>query len=280
MSDGEAARWRTAGEPGGEDGGNPGPRLRATTGAVRDLVTAAGRVTVLTGAGVSTGAGTPDLRGPEGLWWRDPAGRRTVEFQAYREDPELRVTAWRMRRDHPVWRAEPNPAHRAVVDLERSGRLVAVVTQNTDGLHQRAGSDPSRVLELRGTVHETECLGCGWLAPTREVLARVEAGEPDPPCPDCGGILKVATVSPGQALDPDVLHAAVTAVQDSELLLAVGTSLTEQVVASLAEIAVRSGGRLVVVNAEPTPHDGIAAACLHGDVVEVLPLVLRDLPVR
>ncbi len=238
---------------------------------------AASAVTVLTGAGISTESGIPDFRGPQGVWTLNPGAQRMFDLEAYRTDPELRRQAWRNRRAHPAWTARPNAGHRALVDLERSGRLLAVVTQNIDGLHQRAGNDPARVLEVHGTIHEVKCLGCGRRQPTQAALARVEAGEEDPACTACGGVLKTATISFGQALRREVLAAAIAAAREAELFLAVGSSLTVLPAASLAEIAARSGARLVVVNAEATPYDALASATIRSPIGSVLPLLVREL---
>ena len=237
----------------------------------------AGRVAVLTGAGISTDSGIPDFRGPQGLWTREPAAQRLFDLSSYLADPQLRISAWQRRREHPAWSAEPNQGHRALVDLERTGRLSAVVTQNIDGLHQRAGQDPDRVLEIHGTIHRTQCVDCGWQGPTAAVLARVEAGEQDPPCTDCGGILKTATISFGQPLRRELLRAAVRVARDCDLFLAVGSSLTVQPVASLPEVALRSGARLVLVNAQPTPYDRVAAVRISRPIGEVLPDLVRAL---
>ncbi len=192
----------------------------------------------------------------------------------YVRDPDLRVKAWINRRDHPAWTAQPNPGHLALVELERSGRLRALLTQNIDGLHQRAGSAPDKVLELHGTLFGVECLQCNARTSMEEALARVAAGEPDPPCLICGGVLKAATISFGQALRAEVLDAAVRAAADCEVFLTVGTSLQVQPAAGLCEVAVARGAKLVIVNADPTPYDGIAAALLRGEISDVLPALL------
>jgi len=242
---------------------------------VRRWVQAARRVTVLTGAGISTESGIPDFRGPQGVWTRDPSAARLFTLQNYVADPDVRRRAWEGRRDHPAWAAEPNTGHRALVALERAGRLRAVVTQNIDGLHLRAGHDPARVIEIHGTLFDVECLDCGHATTMRENLDRVAAGDPDPACLACGGIQKAATISFGQALKPDVLDAAWQAAHDCDLLLAVGTTLQVQPAAGLAEVAVRSGARLVVVNRDPTPYDGLAAATLRDPIGEVLPRLVE-----
>lgn len=234
----------------------------------------AGRVTVLTGAGISTDSGIPDYRGPNGLWTRDPLAQRLGTLQAYLDDPEARRRAWRGRREHGAWRAEPNPGHRALVDLERTGRLVALLTQNVDGLHQRAGSAPGLVVELHGTIWFAECLACAARTPMPEELDRVAAGEPDPACRRCGGILKSATVSFGQPLDRAVLSGAVAAARAAEVFLVVGSSLTVQPVAGLCRVAVDAGAALVIVNASPTPYDELAAAVLREPISAVLPILV------
>ena len=178
-----------------------------------------------------------------------------------------------MRRD-TARDARPNAGHAALVDLERQGRLRALLTQNVDGLHQAAGSSPESVLELHGTVHAVECLGCGDRTTMAEALARVAAGEPDPACRVCGGILKSATVSFGQALDPAVVEAAVAAATDCDVFLAVGTSLTVHPAAGLTDLAQQSGARVVVVNAEPTPYDDLADLVVREPIGTSLPGLL------
>ncbi|MGZ4149555.1 MAG: SIR2 family NAD-dependent protein deacylase [Actinomycetota bacterium] len=234
----------------------------------------AGAVTVLTGAGISTGSGIPDFRGPQGVWTKDPRAQVLVTIDAYLADPQVRVRAWQERLRHPAWSARPNAGHRALVDLERTGRLRAIATQNIDGLHQAAGSDPSLVLELHGTIRRAVCLSCGREVPMREALDRVEAGEPDPACLVCGGILKSATVSFGQSLDLDVLAAAIAAAKAADVFLAVGTSLQVTPAAGLCDLAVDEGARLVVLNAEPTPYDGAAAAVLREPIEEILSAIV------
>lgn len=235
-------------------------------------------VTALTGAGISTGSGIPDFRGPRGLWTTGPSAAALSSIDAYLADPEVRRRAWRSRRDHPAWSARPNAGHRALVDLERAGKLHAIVTQNVDGLHQRAGSALERVIEVHGTVFFAECLSCGVRTPMQEVLARVAAGEDDPPCRDCGGIQKSATISFGQTLDPRVFDAAVRAARACDLFLALGSSLTVHPAAGLYGEAVDHGARLVIVNAQPTPYDEIADAVIRRPIGEVLPsLVARAL---
>ena len=251
--------------------------MSADEDAVREWLLAARQVTVLTGAGISTESGIPDFRGPQGVWTKDPSAAALFTLENYLLDPEIRRRSWQGRRDHPAWRAEPNAGHLALVDLERSGRLRAVVTQNIDGLHLRAGHDPDRVLEIHGTLYAVDCLQCGRTTTMRENLDRVEAGDPDPHCLVCGGIQKAATISFGQALKPDVLERSMAAARDCDLLMAVGTTLTVQPAAGLAEVAARAGARLVIVNRDPTPYDDLASATLREPIGQVLPRLVAPL---
>lgn len=242
-----------------------------------DLLDSARRITVLTGAGISTDSGIPDYRGPNGLWTRNPEAARMSSLADYVADPDVRRRAWRSRQTHPAWTAEPNDGHRALVHLERSGRLVALLTQNVDGLHQRAGSDPDRVVELHGTIWWAECLDCRMRTPMADELARVSDDVPDPACRSCGGILKSATISFGQQLDPDVVERAVRAASSCDLFLAIGSSLTVQPAAALCHVAVDAGADLVVVNAEPTPYDALASLVIRDPIGETLPELVNSL---
>lgn len=227
-------------------------------------------VVVLTGAGISTESGIPDFRGPDGVWTRDPAAERLSNIGYYIADARVRRESWQRRAEHPAWTAQPNAGHRALVEVERGGRLDLLVTQNIDGLHLAAGSSPDRLIEIHGTIRDTACLSCGDRRPMPEALERVRAGDADPPCLVCGGILKSATVSFGQNLDPRALARAETAAAECDLFLAVGTSLTVYPVARLPERALAGSARLVIINAEPTPLDDRAHAVLRGSAGEVL----------
>jgi NAD-dependent deacetylase len=241
---------------------------------VPDWLTAARRIFVLSGAGISTDSGIPDYRGPEGVWTRDPDAEKLVTLSYYLADPDIRRRAWQMRRDLQGGDVAPNAGHEAVADLERQGRLLALITQNVDGLHQAAGSSPERVLEVHGTVHEVECLSCADRTTMRSALERVDAGEPDPACLLCGGILKSATVSFGQELDEQLLEVAAEAAADCDVFLAVGTSLQVWPVAGLTEIAAASHARIVIVNAEPTPFDDLADLVVREPIGTALPRLL------
>ena len=241
------------------------------TSKAEQLLAGAQRVTVLTGAGISTSSGIPDFRGPQGVWTKDPSAQQLFTLQNYLADPDVRERAWRERRENGGWDAQPTAGHRALVDLERSGRLRTIVTQNIDGLHQAAGSAPEKVIEIHGTMWFVDCMSCGDRMPPRAARDRVEAGEADPACRDCGGILKTATISFGQALDEDVMDAAIDAARDCDVFLAIGTSLQVYPAAGLVDLAEGMGARVVVINAEPTPYDGGADAVLRDPIDEVLP---------
>ncbi|GAB2751564.1 NAD-dependent protein deacetylase [Salinifilum aidingensis] len=244
----------------------------------REVFAGARRVTALTGAGLSTASGIPDFRGPNGVWTKNPAAQRLTDIDSYVADPEVRKQAWLARAENPAWQAEPNAAHRAFVDLDRAGRLQAVLTQNIDELHQRAGLSRDRVLELHGTMFRVTCLDCGGTGRMRDALRRVEDGEEDPACLDCGGILKSATISFGQALDQEVIRRAEQAAVDCDVFLAAGTSLTVHPAAGFAQLASCAGAELVICNAEPTPYDHLAAAVLSEPLVEVLPALAAAAP--
>jgi NAD-dependent deacetylase len=232
------------------------------------------RIVVLTGAGISTESGIPDFRGPNGVWTKNPAAARLADIDTYLSDPVVRREAWIERMNHPAWTAKPSVGHRALVDLEQTGRILALATQNIDGLHSAAGTSPRVLLELHGTIWRSRCLSCGFESPMQTQLDRVREGDPDPRCVVCGGIQRSATIAFGQSLDQDVLEAAYIAAEASDLFLAVGSSLTVQPAAQLCVLAKDSGARLVIVNADPTPYDPIADAVIPGRIGEVIPGLL------
>ncbi|MFF5007361.1 NAD-dependent deacetylase [Streptomyces phaeochromogenes] len=234
-------------------------------------------VALLSGAGVSTDSGIPDYRGPNGLWQRDPEAQKLVTYEYYMGDPEIRRRSWQLRRKNRTLQAEPNAAHLAVAELERAGVPVRVITQNVDGLHQLAGLPARKVLELHGSARSFVCTKCRARGPMEDALARVEAGEEDPPCLECGGILKSATVFFGERLDPVVLGEAVAITKACHVFIAVGTSLQVQPAAGLAGIAADHDARVVIVNAEPTPYDDRADEVVREPIGTALPALLRSL---
>jgi NAD-dependent deacetylase len=259
-----------------------GPLTKDDNVSIIDLPGAASWLTgvrhlaVLTGAGISTDSGIPDFRGPSGVWTRDPAAEKMSTYHAYVADRALRLRSWQNRLTHPAWTAEPNSAHLALARIA-DHIDTWVITQNIDGLHQRAGVRADRVLELHGTMHEVVCVGCGSRTGMPEALARVRAGEGDPSCTDCGGILKSATVMFGQPLDPEVLASAINAAQAADLLLAIGSTLIVEPAASLCAVAVRAGARLVVVNRDATPYDAIATAIVRQPIGDAVPAIAERL---
>lgn len=240
---------------------------------VHRWVQAADRIVVLSGAGISTDSGVPDFRGPKGLWTTNPMAEKASHIEHYVNDPEVRRMAWRQRVRHEAWSAEPNAGHLAIVELERQGWLHTLLTQNIDGLHQAAGNSPALVVEVHGTMREVVCLDCEDRAPMQRALERVRAGEEDPHCLGCGGMLKSATVSFGQSLDPEALRRAERAALAADLLLAVGSTLTVFPIADVPRVAKAAGARVVVVNGEPTAFDRDADAVLRGPIGDILPAI-------
>jgi NAD-dependent deacetylase len=232
-------------------------------------------VAVLTGAGVSTDSGIPDFRGPQGVWTRDPAAEKLFTYDNYLADPEVRRSSWLARLESPAWEAEPNAAHQALVKMEHCGVPVRILTQNIDGLHQKAGSNPRKVIELHGTMFSVECMGCAAVSTMRQALDRVEAGDPDPRCLRCNGILKAGTVMFGEMLDPDMLEQAARAAMACEEFWAVGTSLRVDPAATLCGVAVECGARLTIINAEPTPYDELAAEVIREPIGVALPRLVE-----
>jgi NAD-dependent deacetylase len=264
-----------------------GSAITGKTAAMTDIeqieqaaawVAAAERIVVLSGAGLSTDSGIPDFRGPKGLWTTNPAAERASTLEHYLADGELRKLAWQNRLDAPAFSAQPNDGHRAIVELERRGQVEAIVTQNIDGLHQAAGNDPAKVIEVHGTVHWSRCWGCNDRRPMTEMLDRVRAGEADPDCELCGGVIKSDTILFGQQLVPHVIDAAMAAAERCDLVLAVGSTLSVFPAANVVPRAKSAGARVVIVNGEPTKMDRFADALLLGSLSEILPQLVGSDP--
>lgn len=242
------------------------------------LIAGASRVVVLTGAGISTDSRIPDFRGPQGVWTKNPGAEKQATIQNYVADPDVRRQAWRSRLDSPMWSAEPNFGHFALLELERQRKLHLLITQNVDGLHHEAGSRPDRIVEVHGTAREVVCLRCDYAAPMQVALDRVRQGEDDPTCPECAGILKSATISFGQSLVVEDLERAQTAAETCDLLLAVGTTLAVFPIANVVPVAKRSGAKVIIVNGSPTEMDSLADVVVRGSISEVLPAILAPPP--
>ncbi len=259
---------------------NGSPDVNAEPGAAamdagRELIAAASNIAVLTGAGISTDSGLPDFRGPNGIWTKNPEAEKASTISNYVNEPEVRKVNWKLRADGKLWaNVAPNDGHRALLPLQERGVLHTLVTQNVDELHQMSGIDPDLVVEIHGTTRKAGCLSCDYLTTMDAVVDRVRAGEEDPDCPECGGIMKSATISFGQALIAADLQRAQQAADAADLLLAIGSSLTVNPIASIVPRAVRGGAKLVIVNGEPTPFDSIADAVVNASISEVLPSLI------
>ncbi len=238
------------------------------------VLAAARRVVVLTGAGISTDSGIPDFRGPQGVWTKNPKAERMSSLSHYLNDSEVRELSWQSRLANPAWHAQPNDGHRALVDLERSGRLHTLVTQNIDELHQRAGSSPDVVVEVHGTMRQALCWSCRRQWRMEVFLERVRAGERDPRCPDCGGIVKSATISFGQSLVEADINRAMEAATLADVLLCVGSTLSVGPVNQMVPTAYRSGATIVILNGEPTEMDRLATVMLRGPIGTLLPALV------
>lgn len=252
------------------------------TAALTELLRRSERIVAFTGAGISTESGIPDFRSPGGVWTRyDP---RDFTFDRYVESAEVRANSWAMRREFFAKQVSPNAAHLALARLADAGRMLGVVTQNIDGLHQLAGSP--NVVEIHGTARTVMCIGaaptmgtpdgCGFTAPHTWAMDRLDAGEDDPACPECGGLVKSATVSFGQMLLPGVVEAALSLVESADLLIAIGSSLQVYPAAELPVAAVDAGAALAIVNDEPTPLDSLASVVVRGRAGEVLPPAIES----
>ncbi len=222
-----------------------------------------------TGAGISTESGIPDFRSPGGVWSK----YRTVYFDEFLRSPAARREYWRQKAEahDGMVRAQPNVAHRTLARWEEIGKLRGVITQNIDGLHQLAGS--RRVLELHGTAREVACLDCGWRTDADPLVRQFLQTGQVPDCPQCGGRLKHATVSFGQALPEPVLREAVQWARDCDLFLAMGSSLVVEPAASLPAIAKQSGAKLVIINRDPTPRDALADLVIRAQLGRTLAAV-------
>ena len=238
------------------------------------LIARSHRILALTGAGLSTASGIPDFRGPQGRWTQDPDAEKVSTLSYYLGDEDIRRKAWRFRSTSPALTAAPNPAHLALVGLERAGRLAGIVTQNTDGLHLAAGSGADLVHEVHGNARTWRCEDCERTGPMSEMVEQVLAGDDDPRCPGCGGITRATVILFEEALDPEVLQATVALAEQADLVLAIGTSLTVHPVAGLVPFAFGHSARVVIVNAQETPYDYLADAILRDPIEEVLPRIV------
>ncbi|MDE0885180.1 MAG: NAD-dependent deacetylase [Myxococcota bacterium] len=253
---------------------SPNSDLEAAIAHSRELIDQAERIVVLTGAGISTDSGIPDFRGPKGVWTRNPEAEKMATLQHYMGDPAVRERSWQMKLEHVENVRAPNPGHAALVELERRGKLDTLITQNVDGLHHDAGHAAHRVVEIHGTLREVVCMECSERAPMERALARVRAGERDPECRSCGGILKSATISFGQGLVADDLQRCERAALACDLMFAIGTTLGVYPVAGVVPAAREAGAGVIILNAEATEMDALAHVILRGPISEILPQLI------
>ena len=251
----------------------PFESLKQAVEHAQQIVATSSRITVLTGAGISTDSGIPDFRGPNGLWTKNPDSERAATLAFYLQDEELRQRSWQNRLKWINNNPQPNDGHRALIALERRNALLAIVTQNVDELHQRAGHDPEKVFEVHGTLHRTCCWGCKDRRPMTEALARVQAGDVDPKCELCGGILKSDTILFGQSLDQVVMQKAMQVSSECDVFLAIGTSLSVFPACNTLPRAKSCGAKIVIVNGQPTEMDMYADAIVNAPIAEVLPQI-------
>lgn len=251
------------------------PILDTLTTRAVSLIRGASAIVAMTGAGISTESGIPDYRGPGGVW-ETQAPPTIGDFLV---NPETRREFWRRRlSDYPTLVArEPNSGHQALADLERRGTLLATVTQNIDGLHQKAGNSDRRVIELHGNAHQLRCVDCGAVFAAPEIQHRLEAGDPEPVCTACGGILRSGTVLFGDPMPKAALDLSIAAARACDVLLIVGSSLVVNPAARLPEIARRHGASLIVINRTPTPVDDVADVRIQGEAGPVLSNLVRGL---
>jgi NAD-dependent deacetylase len=236
----------------------------------RKLVRGAKHILVFTGAGISTGSGIPDFRGPDGLWTK----REPVLYRDFINSTKAKQDYWRYKAEtFPAFKAAvPNAAHKAVVRLETEGRLLALVTQNIDNLHRLAGTGPDRLVELHGSGLYAECLDCLTWTSMEEAVAAFNADGAPPQCA-CGGWLKPGVIMFGQQLESESLIKAFRAAEQCDLAVAVGSSLSVEPAASVPMAAKAAGKPYIIVNSGPTAHDGAADVKLDGDACEILSVI-------
>jgi NAD-dependent deacetylase len=234
-----------------------------------ELIIAAKKLVVFTGAGISTESGIPDFRSPGGIWSRfDP---EDFTYQKFTTDVEARRKQWRMLGEgHLTTEAQPNLAHYAIAELDRLGKLDCVITQNVDNLHHKAGVPAEKIFELHGNVQWAVCLSCGRRYPFEQIKARLEGGEEIPECEACQGMLKPDAVLFGEALPQDVLEEASQRSSDCDLFIVVGSTLVVYPAAYMPVYAVRGGAKLIIVNLSDTPLDAQAAVLIRAKAGEAM----------
>jgi len=243
--------------------------------ALADLLRESRRAVIFTGAGMSTESGIPDFRSPGGIWMK----MQPIPFQDYLSDPEARRLSWQRRFEmEETWaRVEPNDGHRAVAELVAQGRASHVITQNIEGLHQISGIPPAQVVELHGTTRHAKCLDCGTRMEIPDIRVHVERHGEAPDCAQCGGIIKTATISFGQAMPELEMARADAAAKACDLMLVLGSSLVVYPAAGFPLLAKRHGAKLAILNREETPLDRFADLSIHGEIGAILPSIVDSL---
>ncbi len=232
------------------------------------------RMLAFTGAGISTESGIPDFRGPDGVWTKvDPS---EFTYDKFVNQASTRIKSWERAREHRRLDAKPNPGHHALVKLWKAGHLIGCVTQNVDGLHQKAGLPDEAVIELHGNAHSTTCLNCRRSWPTPDVIARVEAGEADPGCTECGGILKIDVISFGQMMPEPEVEKAYQLARECDVVLAIGSTLSVFPAAFVPLAALENGALFVIINEGETDQDHLAHIKLEGKAGQLLPQLVES----
>ena len=235
----------------------------------REVVKGSSKVVVLTGAGISTDSGIPDFRGPNGVWTKNPEAEKASNIRYYTTSAEIRKRNWALRASGDLWpTVAPNDGHKALAKLEE--KLLLLITQNVDGLHQLAGSPADRIVEIHGNTRNVQCLDCDYLAPMEEALERVRNGEEDPHCEICGGLLKSATISFGQSLIAEDLLRSEQSIHECDLLMAIVTTLTVGPINRVVPLAHSLGKLIIIVNGEPTEYDALAECLIRADISSTL----------
>ena len=235
------------------------------------------RIVIFSGAGLSTESGIPDFRSPGGVW--DKYDPEDFYFQNFIASEASREKYWQMATEmwEPIKKAQPNPAHLAIAELERLGKLDCVITQNIDGLHFKAGNSEEKVLQLHGTAIFVSCLSCKKRYDRDEIQGRIKKGQKAPLCDDCGGLLKPATISFGQSMPEKETQEAYHRSSICDLLIVIGSSLVVQPAASMPLVAKRNGARLVIINRDPTPYDDMADLVIHGQAGPAMASILEHI---
>jgi NAD-dependent deacetylase len=239
-----------------------------------DLIVKSKRIVVFTGAGVSTESGIPDFRSPGGIWTKyDPDD---FTYQKFLSDPEARKKHWSVFYSGEMWTGvEPNAAHYAIAELEKMGKLDCVITQNVDGLHQKAGNSPEKILQLHGSIERAKCLKCGKLYPMDEVRKWLSEGVEAPDCPECGGLLKPDAVFFGEAMPVWETSEAQRRSQSCDLCITIGSSLVVYPAALMPRYAAQSGAKLIIINRDSTDLDDAAHVRIFGSAGETMSKIME-----